>query len=239
MRIHYLQHVAFEDPGLILAWAMENEYSVTSTRIFKSDKFPNLNDFDMLVIMGGPMSVYEESHYPWLHDEKVFIQNAIEKKKLVFGICLGAQLIASALGARVYKNIEKEIGWFPVELSREAASCNLFKNFPQTFLPLHWHGDTFDLPKGAVPLASSSATLCQAFSYGKQTIALQFHLEAEEKNIRQLVTHAKSDLADGGKFVMSEQQVLDSTEAIVDTKNILYLLLDNLKEELKSSLLLQ
>src|SRR6185312_16916190 len=142
------------------------------------------------VIMGAPMSVNDEHLYPWLKEEKILVGNAIESRRAVLGICLGAQMIASAMGAPVYRGREKEIGWFPV---RRVAGSGAGALFPKTFTPLHWHGETFDLPAGAIRLAETDAVPNQAFQVGS-AIGLQFHLEATPESIRQLVDNAAHEI---------------------------------------------
>ncbi len=115
MRAHYLQHVPFEGLGSIKSWLKKSGYEISNTQFFNSKVLPSIDEIDLLVVMGGPMSVNDEAKYPWLVEEKKFIRNTIEAGKSVLGICLGAQLIASSMGVKVFSNSEKEIGWFPVE----------------------------------------------------------------------------------------------------------------------------
>ncbi|MCK4906957.1 MAG: type 1 glutamine amidotransferase, partial [Spirochaetes bacterium] len=140
MRIHYLQHVDFEDPAEILNWASQKKHDVTCTRLYNNEGLPDIKDFDALVVMGGPMSTNEEDAYPWLKDEKKFIKESIRHEKIVLGICLGAQLIADVEGSRIFKNKYKEIGWFPVEIKKHPL---LFPNEISSLQVFHWHGDTF------------------------------------------------------------------------------------------------
>ncbi|MBU0964972.1 MAG: gamma-glutamyl-gamma-aminobutyrate hydrolase family protein, partial [Proteobacteria bacterium] len=153
MRAHYFQHVPFEGLGSIALWLAAAGFEITSTRFFASAELPDLNMIDLLVVMGGPMSVNDEAELPWLVLEKRFIREAIEAGKPVLGICLGAQLIASALGARIYPNPVKEIGWLPIQ-GISANDSAVFR-FPETEKVFHWHGETFDLPAGAIRLAKS------------------------------------------------------------------------------------
>ena len=159
MRIHYLQHVRFEGLGCIETWAQSEKHSLTGTHFFQNDPLPELGNLDWLIVMGGPMGVADEQKYPWLTTEKRFIEKAIRDGKTVLGICLGAQLIADVLGARVYSIQHKEIGWFPIELTDEGQRSSLLGFIPDQFDVFHWHGDTFDLPDGATHLARSEA--CQ------------------------------------------------------------------------------
>ncbi|MFZ3157950.1 MAG: gamma-glutamyl-gamma-aminobutyrate hydrolase family protein, partial [Smithella sp.] len=179
MRAHYLQHVEFEGLGSIASWLEADGYEITNTRLFESAKFPNLKEIDLLVVMGGPMSVNDEDDFPWLVSEKQFIREAINSGKPVLGICLGAQLIASAAGAKVYSNPVKEIGWFPI-YGISSQDVSIF-SFPPSVKVFHWHGETFDLPSGAIRLAKSDGCENQAFQIGKPVIGLQFHLETTPK----------------------------------------------------------
>ncbi len=149
MRIHWLQHVAFEGLGSIAGWAAENGCPVTGSRMFAGDALPPIANFDMLVIMGGPMSVNDEVVHPWLVGEKRFINQVIQAGKMVLGICLGAQLIASVAGARVYPADHQEIGWFAVEKTRAARQAAVGRALADKAEVFHWHGETFDLPDGA------------------------------------------------------------------------------------------
>ncbi len=141
--------------------------------------FPDAGDVGSLIVMGGPMGVYEQSKYPFLTRELEFIKEAVRADKPVLGICLGSQLIAGALGSRVYPNGEKEIGWYPLEGNADAKRDFLFSDWPAQSSIFQWHGDTFDLPAGAVRLFSSPLCLNQAFRYGKNVYGLQFHPEVD------------------------------------------------------------
>mgnify|MGYP000849044073 CR=1 FL=1 len=177
MRIHALQHVPFEPPGSIEAWARHAGHALAITHLYRGDPLPAVEEPDLLVVLGGPMSVHDEARYPWLIDEKRFIERAIAAGRRVLGICLGAQLIAQVLGARVYANDEKEIGWFAVEATAAARTAAVFEGFPPRLLAFHWHGETFDIPAGAVHAARSAACAHQAFAFGDRVVGLQFHLE--------------------------------------------------------------
>ena len=166
---------------------------VTVTKFFESPTLPDVDDLDLLIIMGGPMSINDEAGYPWLAAEKEFIRSAIEKDKAVIGICLGAQLIAGAMGAAVYPNREKEIGWFPIAGEMTDGAQESF-SFPEELLVFHWHGETFDLPHGAVRLAAGAACKNQAFQLGRRVIGLQFHLETTPDAARDIDHHCRDEL---------------------------------------------
>ncbi|MCF7847614.1 MAG: type 1 glutamine amidotransferase [Kiritimatiellales bacterium] len=191
MKLHYLQHVTFEGLGIIEKWALDKGAAITCTRLFAGEKLPGIGTFDWLVIMGGPMGINGHDEHPWLGAEKEFIKEAIDSGKTVLGICLGAQLIADVLGAKVYPNAQKEIGWFPIHRSEDAPEL-----LPETIEAFHWHGDTFDLPEGAVRLASSKACRNQGFIYGDRVIGLQFHLETTEASMNALIENCGGELVD-------------------------------------------
>lgn len=205
MRTHYFQHVPFEGLGSISPWLAAAGFEITSTRFFDKIEFPNLGSIDLLVVMGGPMSVNDEEQYPWLVAEKQFIRTAIAAGTPVLGICLGAQLIASALGTRIYPNKVKEIGWLPVQgISTDDAS--IFR-FPAVETVFHWHGETFDLPPGAIRIAKSEACDNQAFQVGKSVIGLQFHLETTPESAREIVDNCRNELVPA-KYIQSEAEIL-------------------------------
>ena len=226
MRAHYLQHVPFERLGSIELWLANAGYKITVSRLFESPVLPSPDEIDSLIIMGGSMSVNNESKYTWLVHEKKFIRNVISAGKPVLGVCLGAQLIASAMGARVYPNRFKEIGWFPVQgISSDNAS--LF-HFPPWLDVFHWHGETFDLPKGAICLARSKACEHQAFQLGNSVIGLQFHLESTPEAVGELVSNCRNELIPS-KYVQSE-------ETILSAKPEKYRVINNLMTEVLSFL---
>jgi len=213
MRIHILQHVWFEDEACIGDWSKQNGHTLTKTPLHLSEKLPPTDRFDFLVVLGGPMSVNDEGEYPWLPEEKDFIRQAIKQGKAVLGICLGAQLIANVLGARVFKNPHKEIGWHKVLLTEDADKSSVFSIFPKEFVAFHWHGETFDLPEGCTRIARSEACANQAFEYQERVIGLQFHLESSAHSIGQLIQNCSQDLVDG-KYVQSADQILSGGERI-------------------------
>jgi GMP synthase-like glutamine amidotransferase len=194
MRIHYIQHVPFEGPASIGQWAQDHGHHLTSTRVYEKPGFPGIDSLDWLVIMGGPMGVYDELQYPWLMAEKEFVRKSIDAGKVIIGICLGAQLIAEVLGAKVFANKYKEIGWFLVELTPEASASNLFGFLPESFTAFHWHGDTFTLPQGAVHLARSEGCEHQAFLYKERVLGLQFHLESTPQSVKELAQNCKHEV---------------------------------------------
>jgi GMP synthase (glutamine-hydrolysing) len=187
-----LRHVAFEDLGL-LAPVLEREGWDIAYREASMDDLDDasLRDADLLVVLGGPIGVYEADSYPFLAGEMALIEQRLSRDLPVLGICLGAQLMARALGARVYPGPVKEIGWGRVELTGEGAASCLSPLQEDDAAVLHWHGDTFDLPDTAQLLASNQHYQNQAFAHGRNALALQFHLEADPHGLEQwYVGHA-------------------------------------------------
>jgi GMP synthase-like glutamine amidotransferase len=204
MRAHYLQHVPFEGLGSIEPWLLAARYEISGTRFYEAADLPSPSDVDLLVVMGGPMSVNDEEQYPWLAEEKRFIRKCVQAGKPVLGICLGAQLVACAMGARVYRHRHKEIGWFPIQSVGPVGDGSF--RFPSEVDVFHWHGDTFDLPPGAALVARSEACEHQAFQLG-HVIGLQFHLEITPDSVRQMVSHCRAELLPSD-YVQPEATIL-------------------------------
>jgi GMP synthase-like glutamine amidotransferase len=210
MKIHYIKHAPFEGLGSMEGYFLSKGDLLTCTKLYKNNYiFPSIEDIDWLIIIGGPMGVYDTSDYPWLIQEKTFIKSMIDSGKIVIGVCLGAQLIADVLGAKVYKNKYREIGWFPLTRSKEATTSKLGNIFPETINTFHWHGDTFDLPKNAILLASSEACKNQAFSIDGRIFGFQFHFEATPDFVKQLIVNCANEL-DGSKYVQSREKILSN-----------------------------
>lgn len=208
MKIHFFQHVPFEGLGALEPLFKKPGSSLTGTKFFEDHKLPFVDICDMLVVMGGPMGVHDESQYPWLHKEKKFIEQALQKGKKVLGVCLGAQLLADVLGAKVYKNQEKEIGWFDITKTAEGESLELLKDFNKTEKVFHWHGDTFELPGNAVNLFESAGCQNQAFLYKDQALGLQFHLELSESNILSLIENCGHELQENGPYIAPKAELV-------------------------------
>jgi GMP synthase-like glutamine amidotransferase len=227
-RIHYFQHVFFEGLGCIETWAFEKDQVLTATKFYEVYQLPDITTIDWLIIMGGPMSVHDEAEYPWLKNEKTFIKKAIAAGKIVIGICLGAQLVAEALGAAVYLNANKEIGWFEVTKTPQARENALLKNLELSFTPFHWHGDTFNLPEGAVHLLQSEACSNQAFLYNQKVVGLQFHFEVTNRTLKEMIRHGRPELMPG-KYVQTEAQILAQSHLIEGNNQRLYSILNMLE----------
>jgi len=210
MRLHYLQHVPFENPGSILRWANLNSVEVTKTLMFQDEDLPEHDDYDWLVVMGGPMNIYDHENYPWLVREKSFIKTAIDSGKLVIGLCLGGQLIADVIGGEVTKNSHLEIGWFPLHFKAKSKSSQFFSFLPDQPTVFHWHGDTFSkLPENAELIAKSDACENQAFVYNDRVFGFQFHLETTEQIIDDLVVNCADEMVPG-PYVQSKNELLNN-----------------------------
>lgn len=220
MRVHYLQHVPFEGLGSIHAWLESRAATVTATRLYEGAHFPAPASIDLLIVMGGPMSVNDEASHEWLVAEKRFINEVMAANKGVMGICLGAQLIANCLGAKVFGNAERELGWFPIEAVASAAPSPFAPLFASPREVFHWHGETFDLPAGATHLARSAACEHQAFSIGDRVLGMQFHLEMTAETLSAIIQNCPDDLAPG-RWVQSEQGILGAAERFESSNRVM------------------
>ena len=209
--VYVIQHVAVETPGLIAEALTARNIALDFIRPFKGEPIPRrLGDHAGLVVMGGPMGVYEQDKYPFLRKEIRLIEDALGEARPVLGICLGSQLLAAALGAPVTRGPQKELGWHPVTLSRAAARDSLWRGLPKSFTAFHWHGDVFELPHAAAPLASSKLTEHQAFRYGDSAYGLLFHLEMTGQIIQRVMRKFRRELREVG---LSEQGLLEGATA--------------------------
>lgn len=228
MKIHYLQHVSFEGLGSIEQELQIRGHKVSRTRLYLDEPFPQMDQFDWLIVMGGPMGVYDENQFPWIKKEKAFIKAAIDAEKILLGICLGAQFIADALGAKVIKNRAKEIGWFPLHINEEMNLGCLGDFITDGLEVFHWHGDTFEIPKGAVRLASSEACKNQGFIYHDRVFGFQFHLETTLESAALLIEHGSSDL-DGTHYVQTENEMLEDGNKFTEINRVMKNVLDRLE----------
>jgi len=195
-KIYVLQHHPVETLGTI-ADALEGAALAWQyVRVYDGQPVPSsMRGAGGLIVMGGPMGVYQTDRYPWLRDEMRLIEDAVKSNLPTLGVCLGAQILAAALGAKVERNPNgKEIGWHPIKLGDSAQHDRLMRGLPATLTPFHWHGDIFDLPPGAVLLASSEKTPCQAFRYGDKAYAFQFHFEVTPDGVAAMADAFAKDL---------------------------------------------
>lgn len=206
---HVLQHHACEVPGVIADWIEERGGRLTTSHVDRGDSLPT-SAGDLLIVMGGPMNIYQDRDHPWLKAERAFIARHLEGGGRAIGICLGSQFLADALGGRVTQNPLVEIGWWPVSFTAEARA--LAPAVPESVETLHWHGDTFSLPPGAVRLASSAACENQGFVFADRVLALQFHPEVRPAMVAGLVADFGHELAPA-TFVQSAEHIATDLEA--------------------------
>jgi GMP synthase-like glutamine amidotransferase len=223
MKISVLQHAEHEGPGEIEVWAHKRWHQVDTTHLYRGDPLPNWDSFDLLVVMGGEMNIYQYRDWPWLKPERELIEVALAAGKPVIGICLGAQLIADALGARVAQNPEIELGWMPVSFTPEArVFC---PGLPESATVLHWHGDMFELPDGATRLAVSAACGEQGYVIPGKCLGLQFHLEVDPKIATQYV-HSQGIWPEGRHVQLPEDVIAEAENFHAANRQILVNLLD-------------
>lgn len=221
MKAHIFQHVPFEGPGSIAAWLEARGARAQFTHFHADDALPALAEVDLLVVMGGPMSVNDDAVLPWLAAERRFIAEAIAAGKAVVGVCLGAQLVASALGSRIYPGLQKEIGWFDIVARPVMGHEPHLLRLPETTRVFHWHGETFAMPEGATRLAGSIACANQVFQYGQRVIGLQCHLETTPESVRAIIEGCAEELehAQGGRYVQNAATILEEPHATYTQMN--------------------
>ena len=233
LSIHALTHVPFEGLGCIEQWITDHHHKLSYTCLYGNDRFPQMDEIDWLIVMGGPMGVYDEADYPWLAEEKNFILNAIQHGKTVIGICLGSQLIAGVLGANVYPNHQKEIGWYDVKLTEAAIKHPLFKNFDAKFTVFHWHGDTFDIPEGSIHILSSDTCSNQAFLFKEKVLGLQFHFEVTAQTLVGMIDNGREELIEN-TTIQSAEQILKQTGLLESNNLKMFQILDYFMTDLKN-----
>jgi len=208
MRAHIVQHVRFEGPAAIAEWLAVESAEIQFSHMYGKYDFSDPKASDIIVVMGGPMSINEVDIYPWIREELAFLRAAIDSGVRLLGVCLGAQMIAAALGSRIFPCAQKEIGWFPI---RGVNGGEGVLSLPSEATVLHWHGETFDLPDGAVRLASSALCENQAFQFGERTIGLQFHLEMNPLAVGRMISNCGDDLVPA-EYVQSEDEIRKLTD---------------------------
>ena len=224
MILHSLEHQSYEGPGRIADWAQVRGHTLRRTALHAGEPLPPLPSFDLLVVMGGSMSIHAHREHPWLVEEKRFLGEVIASGKPVLGICLGAQLLADALGGKVFQNAEKEIGWWPVRVFDRRAP---FAAFPATLTVMHWHGDTYTLPPGARAVADSEGCAQQAFVHGDRVVGLQFHLEQGPVDVSELADACAAELVPA-RYVQTRAQLAGLQPDFAETDAALFGLLDAL-----------
>ncbi|MDD4498001.1 MAG: type 1 glutamine amidotransferase [Methanosarcinaceae archaeon] len=236
MNIHCLQHSSVNTLGTVEEYAETRKALLESTRFYETASSPTLDSFDLLIIMGGAIGIYDYEKNPWLKTEKEFIKETINAGKPVLGICLGAQLLADVLGAKVFENGHREMGWFSVKAcpegkEKEQEKSEFLTGLPETFSAFHWHSQTFDIPEGAIRLFESEGCKNHAFIYGDRVLALQFHPEVNEERIGSLIERFGTEIAEG-PFILQKEKMLGQTESLFESKKFLYSVLDKFESQL-------
>ncbi len=228
MRVHYLFHVPFEaTPGAVGTWVQARGHSTSATHLYAAEPLPTPADVDLLVVFGGPMNVDQTADYPWLAVERAFIRQCIAADCAVLGLCLGAQLVAAALGASVRQHAHAEIGWFPIEWTAEAQAINWLAALPSPLTVLHWHGDSIELTPAMRLLARSDGCSVQAFSVGQRVLGLQFHLEITPAELARMVTYEGAEIGTG-PWEQSAQVLLAEQRFYASSAQALHAILDGL-----------
>lgn len=217
MNVLIIKHIEIERPGLIEYCLRQEKIPYQILNLNPGVYFPKLDNLTHIVLLGGPMNVYEEDRYPFLREEDLFIKEAIQRGKTILGICLGAQLIAKALGAKVFKAPLKEIGWYDVSLTRIGSYDPLFSQLPKTFSVFQWHEDTFEIPQSAELIATSPSVPHQAFRYGEKVFGLQFHLEVTEEMIHEWMEASEEGTDSSAPPIFSEAEII--TETAIQIEN--------------------
>lgn len=234
MQVTIYQHADYESPGIISDWLDRRAARVRVVDWSQGQQDGLGETTDLLIVMGGPMNVDEFGAYPWLVPERAMLRRHVEAGTPILGICLGAQLLARVLGAPVHRNPEPEIGWFPVELLAEARQDDRLRHWPGRFEPLHWHGDTFELPAGAAPIGHSAACPRQGFLWGDRIVAFQFHPEATPALVEGFVDRNRDTLPAGRPWVQEAAALLAGAAqpAVAELHAALFATLDALADRI-------
>jgi GMP synthase (glutamine-hydrolysing) len=227
MDIKCFKHVPFEGPASLARWADSRGHHLECIEVYAADALPAPESYDMLLVMGGPMNIYEEAKYPWLKAEKAAIRAAIDMGKIVVGVCLGGQLIADQLGGTVTRNDEVEIGWLQIE---RTATCPADLGLPDSLRVYHWHGDHFAIPEGAIHIASSQGCATQGFLYDGRVLGLQCHLESTRDSMDALIEACADEIGEG-RFVQDAETMRAEPETTyLRMQSVLFGLLDQITE---------
>lgn len=208
MKMLVITHASFEKPGSIQNWAERNSYQITEVKPYAGEKLPQIDGFDFLVVMGGPQSPLSMDESPYLRDEIEIIKDAIKQGKRIVGVCLGAQLIGEALGAKTERSPNREIGSYPLELLEAAKDDPVFSTLPKHFDVMHWHSDMPGIPEGGRLIAKSEGCPRQIFTYGDRIYGFQCHFELTEELVSTMIESCPNDLK-AGRYVMSQEELMN------------------------------
>jgi GMP synthase (glutamine-hydrolysing) len=225
LNIHYYQHVSYEGLAVIQKWADLNGHNLSKTNFKNNEPIPNPDMYDILIVLGGPMSVNDESKYPWLKTEKKSINRCLNDGKKVIGICLGAQMLAEVLGAKVYKSELPEVGWHNIFFTENKQNFEAMNVFPDELNTFHWHYETFDLPSGCSRIAYSQSCDNQIFAYGDIAVGFQCHLEQNEYLIGRMLDRSGSQL-ENSKFIQPKEEILANIHHANYNNKLLFEFLD-------------
>lgn len=232
MRIQLIEHDPedFSRTNISL-WAAKKGYRVNQTYVCNNEELPPVDSFDWLMVMGGSQQAWDEGASPWLQEEKAFLSDTLAAGKIILGICFGAQLLAEALGGKLFPNPQKEIGWHEVSLTREGQESFLFQDIPSDFVTFHWHSDHFSLPRSCTRLAGSKATENQAFvDQDRPLVGLQFHPEYTRDMVTYYAREHSQDWTSDA-HISTKDEVLARTKEIPDTYWLMETLLNNIQQE--------
>lgn len=226
MKFCFFLHDPLEGPGLILDWMKEKNHETCLVNFYEDSWLSDINEIDGLIIMGGPMNVGDVAdEYTWLEDEADFIQQFIKSGRKTLGICLGSQMISDAMGAKVYRNQNTEIGWHQVTVEKKNIPSGYEGIFPEKFITFHWHGYTFDIPENCTNFVSSEATRNQAF-INKNVAAFQFHPEMTKDGVLKLVEKHEDVFDKNYPFIQSRDEILKTNNHFEINRTFLYKFLD-------------
>ena len=228
MDILCITHADFETPGVIKDWAQDKGHNFSFCRPYAGDSLPETVSCDFLIVMGGPQSPLKTNEFPYLGDEIAFIQKAIQANALILGFCLGAQLIGEAMGATTERSPEKEVGVYPITLTKEGQGDPILKALPQTFPVIHWHNDMPGLTEESILLAFSEGCPRQAVRYGNNIYGFQCHMEITREGIQDMIKAVPEDLAPS-KFTQNDEELMQQDYTSINQTMIT--ILDRLVEK--------
>lgn len=227
LNVHYFQHIAGEGFGSCYSFLKQHQAHITATEFFalpvdqplEIEALPSVTDVDLLIIMGGAMSVNDEANFPWLKIQKRWLRRYLSMGKPAIGLCFGGQLIANALGAAVNTNQNQELGWMDVhKVKQQAVECF---QLPEKFNVMHWHRETFEIPKGAIHLAENDVCRNQMYQIGKNVLGFQFHPEITPESLTLFLNDDDELESFKGKYVQSEQQLKITPKSSFHAGNLL------------------